>query len=41
MFAGPAGLGKSVLLKSKLRQMSDKFQFATIAMNYYTNSVQL
>ena len=40
MFAGPAGLGKSVLFKSKLQEFVDKlnYQQAVVSMNYYTTS---
>jgi len=40
LLAGAAGLGKSVLLKSKLNQFVEKQNYlsATIAMNYYTTS---
>ncbi|CAL6039825.1 Outer-arm_dynein beta [Hexamita inflata] len=43
MLAGAAGLGKSVLLKSKLNQFVEKLNYQTvgIAMNYYTTSAQL
>lgn len=43
MLAGGAGLGKSVLLKSKVKQLVEKqnYQSVSIAMNYYTTSAQL
>lgn len=43
MFAGGAGLGKSVMLKTKLNYFVEKlnYQTVTIAMNYYTTSAQL
>lgn len=40
MLAGAAGLGKSVLLKSKISHFVEKmnYQSVGIAMNYYTTS---